>query len=250
MANGKYGPLGRYLAGAGRSTQLRFGEIEEVLGFALPASARTYQAWWANDPHHVQAKAWLSAHARSGQVDLRGETVTFTKEGALPRRGETPVDSGVSKYAPLGSYLAVQYSSRVQLGFGEIERVLGFSLPASARKHRPWWANAAGNNPAARAWLDQGFRTEQVDLAKETLVFARVEESAMNIETQGMSEAVQPPVAAGSLLPHPAFGAMKGMITILPGVDLTAPADPEWADMLDDPNAWVGGLDDPKPDDR
>lgn len=32
---------------------------------------------------------------------------------------------------------------------------------------------------------------------------------------------------------HPAWGAMKGLIRIMPGTDLTRPADPEWADWLD-----------------
>jgi hypothetical protein len=32
---------------------------------------------------------------------------------------------------------------------------------------------------------------------------------------------------------HPAFGVMKGMTTIAPGVDLTEPAMPEWADLID-----------------
>ena len=30
---------------------------------------------------------------------------------------------------------------------------------------------------------------------------------------------------------HPLFGAMKGYITFVPGVDLTEPADPEWGDL-------------------
>ena len=29
---------------------------------------------------------------------------------------------------------------------------------------------------------------------------------------------------------HPAFGALKGMIHFVPGVDLTEPADPEWGE--------------------
>ena len=32
---------------------------------------------------------------------------------------------------------------------------------------------------------------------------------------------------------HPAWGAMKGMIRIMPGVDITQPADPDLADYLD-----------------
>ena len=33
---------------------------------------------------------------------------------------------------------------------------------------------------------------------------------------------------------HPAWGCMKGTLTIMPGVDLTAPADPDWSKVYDD----------------
>ena len=33
---------------------------------------------------------------------------------------------------------------------------------------------------------------------------------------------------------HPAYGALKGTVWIMPGTDLTAPADPDWAQMLDE----------------
>ncbi len=33
---------------------------------------------------------------------------------------------------------------------------------------------------------------------------------------------------------HPIFGSMKGTVTIAPGVDLTEPAMPEWADLVDE----------------
>ena len=33
---------------------------------------------------------------------------------------------------------------------------------------------------------------------------------------------------------HPVFGVLKGMMHIPPGVDLTEPACPEWADLLDE----------------
>ena len=32
---------------------------------------------------------------------------------------------------------------------------------------------------------------------------------------------------------HPAYGFMKGLVRIMPGTDLTQPADPGWADRLD-----------------
>jgi len=33
---------------------------------------------------------------------------------------------------------------------------------------------------------------------------------------------------------HPAFGAMKDVTWIAPGVDLTEPAFPEWADLIEE----------------
>jgi hypothetical protein len=30
---------------------------------------------------------------------------------------------------------------------------------------------------------------------------------------------------------HPMFGALKGLVRIAPGTDITAPADPDWADL-------------------
>lgn len=43
---------------------------------------------------------------------------------------------------------------------------------------------------------------------------------------------------------HPAFGALKGMVHIPPGVDLTKPALPDWEKIWLEANAWW--LDDPK----
>jgi hypothetical protein len=33
---------------------------------------------------------------------------------------------------------------------------------------------------------------------------------------------------------HPLFGRLKGTVQVAPGVDLTEPADPAWADRLDE----------------
>jgi hypothetical protein len=58
--------------------------------------------------------------------------------------------------------------------FADIERVIGASLPASARRYRPWWANEqAGTHIHARAWLDAGRRTTNVDLNAQTVDFVR-----------------------------------------------------------------------------
>jgi hypothetical protein len=33
---------------------------------------------------------------------------------------------------------------------------------------------------------------------------------------------------------HPLFGALKDVTFVLPGVDLTEPADPDWGDVYED----------------
>lgn len=78
---GKYDTLGRYLGGLKSELEtLSFGDVEEILGFPLPTSARTYRPWWANDETHVQAvDGWLSVGWKVNSVDLATEIVTFRR---------------------------------------------------------------------------------------------------------------------------------------------------------------------------
>lgn len=79
----------------------------------------------------------------------------------------------MSKYAPLKTFLSRQTRSEAAMSFSDIERVLGFRLPVSARKHQAWWANHAGTHVNAQAWLDAGWKTSRVELASERVVFVR-----------------------------------------------------------------------------
>ena len=45
--------------------------------------------------------------------------------------------------------------------------------------------------------------------------------------------APEPTSSAAASKRHPLFGWLKGTVRIAPGVDLTKPADPKWADRLD-----------------
>ncbi len=127
----------------------------------------------------------------------------------------------MSKYSALGDYLKRQPRDAVPMTFGEIEKIIGAKLPASAHKHRPWWSNNPDNSVMTKVWLDAGFQSEQVDVPARKLVFRRV---------RRLPAAVQ----SGDEKPiHPAYGFMKGLVRIMPGTDLTQPADPEWADRLD-----------------
>lgn len=129
----------------------------------------------------------------------------------------------MSKYSPLADYLKRQDRERVPITFAEIERITGTKLPASALKHRPWWSNNPRNSVMTKVWLDAGFESEQVDMESRKLVFRRVRK----LNTRGAGD------EGGEKPFHPAWGAMKGLIRIMPGVDITQPADPELADYLD-----------------
>jgi len=59
--------------------QLSFDEIEKIIGSPLPASARRYRPWWANEQSgtHVHARSWLDVGRRTANVDLQAATVDF-----------------------------------------------------------------------------------------------------------------------------------------------------------------------------
>ncbi len=76
----KYFPLQNFLTRLkGETKKISFSDIEEILEFSLPASARKYPAWWANQEHSVQSSSWLKAGLITHDLDLANETVMFTK---------------------------------------------------------------------------------------------------------------------------------------------------------------------------
>ncbi|MDB5561645.1 MAG: hypothetical protein JWN11_1063, partial [Hyphomicrobiales bacterium] len=142
-----------------------------------------------------------------------------------------------SKYAPLADYLTRHRGQKLRMTFEEIEEVLGFRLPTKSKHVRAWWSNNPHNNVMTAAWLAAGFKTEQVDVAGEVLVFAPTEEN------NGFAEMAQAQFDHAAKLPAPEkapdlpraekkaatfprssiFGSMKGTTIVAPGVDLTAP---------------------------
>lgn len=76
----KYAPLSSFLAGLDSAkVRLGFEEVETLLGASLPKSASDYQAWWANDPTHSQARAWLEAGWHTENLDLTERKVEFVR---------------------------------------------------------------------------------------------------------------------------------------------------------------------------
>lgn len=76
----KYFPLQNFLIQLKDETKkISFSDIEKIIEFSLPKSARQYPAWWANQEHSVQSSSWLKAGWITHDIDLINETVIFTK---------------------------------------------------------------------------------------------------------------------------------------------------------------------------
>ncbi len=133
----------------------------------------------------------------------------------------------MSKYDALRDYLKRQPVDQVPMSFADIERITDAKLPPSAHKHRPWWSNNSTNSAMTRVWLEAGFQSEQVDMANQRLVFRRIARAS------GAPLATAKPDTSPPQPIHPAYGALKGMVRIMPGTDLTAPADPDWGRSQD-----------------
>lgn len=81
----------------------------------------------------------------------------------------------MSKYDALAAHLAQRSVREHPMSFAEIESVIGSRLPASAREHRPWWANNAQSHVPRRGWLQAGFKTARVDMSNERVTFVRTD---------------------------------------------------------------------------
>ena len=75
----KYEHLLRYLKGRPEEdVELSFAEIEDILGFKLPASAYRHQPGWSNSGRgHSHALAWLEAGRKTHSVRLSERKVSF-----------------------------------------------------------------------------------------------------------------------------------------------------------------------------
>ena len=82
-----------------------------------------------------------------------------------PRTGE---------YQLLQTYLRDRYADRVVLTFAEIESLVGFPLPESARSQQEWWDSTDGAPRTAQsdAWT-LAHRTAKVNLVARSVVFDR-----------------------------------------------------------------------------
>lgn len=82
----------------------------------------------------------------------------------------------MSKYKPLSDHLSSHPADEWRASFAEVEEVLGFPLPKTARGSATWWSNGAGRG-ASVAWTGAGWSVADLDRAGESVTFRRLTSS-------------------------------------------------------------------------
>ena len=78
-----------------------------------------------------------------------------------------------SKYQPLLEFLRGSDQSEVILTFAEIEVLMNNPLPNSAKSKRAWWSNRTKGALQASAWMEAGYRVEDVALDGQRVTFRK-----------------------------------------------------------------------------
>ncbi len=83
----------------------------------------------------------------------------------------------MGKYETLGKYLSSINENIIKITFEEIENILGFPLPSSAFKFRPWWANDQSHVQAIDGWMKYGWKLDRVDIFQKNAKFKKITNS-------------------------------------------------------------------------
>ena len=76
------------------------------------------------------------------------------------------------KFQPLTDYLLNRSENNITLTFSQIEKILGFSLEPSYRRHRENWANNTHERPY-RACISAGYKFDYINMNTETVILIK-----------------------------------------------------------------------------
>jgi hypothetical protein len=117
------------------------------------------------------AKQWLEARPK-----LKKAKVKKIQQVDINRVETARMKGGTDKYDAIKSHLeGLQQEglSNVRMEFRDLETLLGFPLPESARKYHAWWQNDYHTHSHARSWMSAGWLAEDLDLNAEQISFRR-----------------------------------------------------------------------------
>ena len=80
----------------------------------------------------------------------------------------------VNKFDLLKNYLRwrASFTNRVKLSFAKVEGIISDNLPFAAIRDENWWTNTSSAH--AKAWLNAGWKVEDISLKDRSVTFARI----------------------------------------------------------------------------
>ncbi len=80
-----------------------------------------------------------------------------------------------AKYESLKGYLKFRasFTDSVRLSFAQIDGIIGDNLPLEAYRSQNWWVNSP-SNAHAKAWLEAGWETVEVNLKEGYVLFRKM----------------------------------------------------------------------------
>lgn len=178
-------PYDRTLSGASRDEKRRWSErvLVQIDDLGLSLTSTTFEVHAGAEYRGFGLVAGLEGRGARVEVPTahlsQGQQLAFyaaSPPSPRPRPTRIRLAPALQRnsYAPLSEYLARVGVAEVRLDLTAIERILGRSLPASARKHRAWWSNdSAGTHSHARAWMGVGWHVESLDLSVGVVQFRK-----------------------------------------------------------------------------
>lgn len=150
-----------------RTTTFEIHAGNEYRSFGLVEGLQARSATVIVPAEHLGQGKQLEFYSGHGPTDAGSSVSAVARtasEGSAPR----------GSYRPLSVYLQSLDFTGIVLSFTEVERILGRTLPASARKHRAWWSNErTGSHSHARAWMDAGWHVATVDFNAGRVEFGK-----------------------------------------------------------------------------
>jgi hypothetical protein len=112
---------------------------------------------------HVWSEAEVeSLAAGAPSEDL--EQVLPPEHSGTGIRAATRTALHTGKYSPVAAWLVSEDRDLIEVTFEEVEEVLGFPLPASARKHPAYWSGGQAGSTVGNAIRDAGWQARNLDL--------------------------------------------------------------------------------------
>ncbi|MGB9676250.1 MAG: DUF7662 domain-containing protein [Candidatus Bathyarchaeales archaeon] len=113
----------------------------------------------------------------------------------------------MGKYDGLRNHLKFRaaFTDIVRLSFAQIDGIIGDNLPISAYRNEEWWSNSL-TNAHAKAWLDAGWKVQEVDLKNGYVIFQKVKELAATSrksEKRRKTQEIKPFTPVPAKLPKP-----------------------------------------------